>query len=110
MLVDIIFTVCNFNLAIRVGEDGKEIENNAICAEQIDLTASGAAIVKCLQIQIGDLISIIKSSSNVRKDYLVLEEVRVLGSELNGKYNRTVRLSRCPKPKTGVDFKMDFVK
>ena len=93
------FTVCNFNLTIRVGEDGEEIEKNAICADQIDLTASGAAIITCFQILFGDWISISKSSSNVPFDYMVLEEVRVFGSGYNGKWNRTVRLSqRCPEP------------
>ena len=82
------FTVCNFNLAIRVGQDGEEIENNAICADQIDLTVSGSAIITCSQVLFGDWISIIKSSSDVPNDYMALQEVRVFGSEYHGKLRR----------------------
>ena len=57
--------VCNFNLVIRVGEEGDEIENNAVCHDQIDLTISGAALITCAQVLFGDWISIIKSSSDV---------------------------------------------
>ena len=88
-------TAYNVNLVIRIGGEGDEIENNAICRYQIDLTVSGAALITYMQGLFGDWIRIIKSSSDVANDYLVLEEVRVLGSE----YNRNVKLGqRSPQP------------
>ena len=62
-------------MEIRVGEDGAYLENNRICLGQIDLRATGAANITCLQTLFGDWISVEKSSS-----LLSLGEVRVFGS------------------------------
>ena len=75
----------NFNLEIRVGEDGEKLGNNQICAKQLDLTASGAANITCLQPLFGDCVNISKSSipSSNGDEALILGEVRIFGGEYN---------------------------
>ena len=80
-----IYLSAGFNdiLEIRVGQDGERLGNNQICAEELDLTVSGAANIACLRPLFGDWISVNKSSTLHEYYHLVLAEVRVFG----GKYS-----------------------
>ena len=75
------FTDHNFNMEIRVGEDGQYLGNNKICLELIDFRDSVVANITCLQALFGDWISINKSSSNTRAENLYFQEVHVFGSK-----------------------------
>ena len=82
--LDMTFIDFNFNLEIRVGEDGNELGNNKICLGDIEFIGSKAANLTCLQAVFGDWVSINKSAPSNSYHSLVFDEVHVF----DGKYIR----------------------
>ena len=89
--LDMTFIDFNFNLEIRVWEDGIELGNNKICLGDIELIGSKAANLTCLQAVFGDWVSINKSAPSNSYHSLVFDEVHVF----DGKY---IRADGSPGP------------
>ena len=72
------------NFEIRVGNDGENIGNNAVCYKQF--ASMGSGITKnftCIHELFGSWISINKSSSKPRMVHLHVREVRVYSNTLS---------------------------
>ena len=66
------------NFEIRVGLDGTDLGNNAICYKQLESMVQGATVkFKCQEELYGSWVSVNKSSSDSGELNLQLLEVRV---------------------------------
>ena len=72
------------NFEIRVGNDGEEIGNNAICHKQLEAMELGATkSFTCSPEKFGSWISINKSDDDPEMVFLHFQEVRVYGGKCN---------------------------
>ena len=70
------------NFEIRVGLDGTNLGNNAVCYKQMEGMEAGATIkFKCGQELYGSWVSVNKTTSVPNHEYLQLVEVRVYKRE-----------------------------
>ena len=66
------------NFEIRVGFDGTDLGNNAVCYKQLESMDGGAIVkFKCQNALFGSWVSVNKSTSVLGKENLQLAEVRV---------------------------------
>ena len=73
------------NFEIRVGLDGTDLGNNAICHKQLERVADGATVkFKGHEGLYGSWVSVNKTGTKRSKENLQLLEVRVYGSEYSG--------------------------
>ena len=67
-----------YNYEIRVGLDGTDLGNNAVCYKQLGSMANGATVkFKCLKELYSSWVSVNKTASVPGHEYLQLLEVRV---------------------------------
>ena len=68
-----------YNCEIRVGLDGTDLGNNAVCYKQIDSMVEGATVkFKCHEELYGSWVSVNKTASVPDQEFLGFFEVRVL--------------------------------
>ena len=68
------------NFEVRVGQDGVDIGQKAICYKQVPAVADGATVnILCVQDLFGSWVSVNKSDTQAQSEHLQLRELQVFG-------------------------------